>query len=153
VTAVSLWVLVVGAAGGALNAVLGGQLQLLPSVRRFGPRGTLVPAFGLLGNAGVGLITSTVASWVLAHGVCVPKSLNENGLLLASTGYLCLAWAAARWLTAESANVVLRQAVCRAATAPAAHPTTIRTTWQTASAEAIYDAVDELVPRPAEHSA
>jgi hypothetical protein len=152
VTLVSWWVLVAGAAGGALNAGLSGTPRLLPSVRRFAPRGTPSPALGLLGNAGVGAGTATATRWALANAACGPASLNESSLIFASGVCLCLGWAMARWVTTESGNVVLRQAVCRAATAPAAHPATIRTMLQTASAEAIYNAVDELVPRRAEHS-
>jgi hypothetical protein len=148
VTLVPFWVLGAGAAGGGLNAFLCGPLHLLPSVRRFAPRHARVPALGLVGNAGVGLVAATITRELLDNAACAAPA----SAIVASVGYACLGWAVARWATTESGNVVLRQAVCRAATAPAAHPSTIRTFLHTSSPETIYDAVDELMPRPVEHT-
>jgi hypothetical protein len=140
-----------GAAGGALNGVVAGPFRWFPSVRRYAPLGVPALTPGLLGSAGIGAVAAATTWAALAQADCTSALAADPTMVLPAVVFLWMGWAIARWVTTECGNVILRQAVCRAATAPAAHPSTIRTVLRTSSAEAIYETVDELVPRRVEN--
>jgi hypothetical protein len=142
--------LILGAAGGALNLVVARQFQWLPSARRFLPGKAPILGLGLVGSVAVGAAATAVA-WVWPLGTaCAQIARGETGVLLASIGHVLIGFVAVRWVNAERARAILRRAVYQAATAPAAHPDMVRSI-AVASPDAIYDAVDALTPRRIEH--
>lgn len=68
----------------------------------------------------------------------------------AALSFFWIGFVTVGWIAAERDKLLLHQAVCRAATAPAAHPDTVQALAH-ASPEAIYEAVKALVPRRVVH--
>ncbi|MBI1873311.1 MAG: hypothetical protein HYS05_05385 [Acidobacteria bacterium] len=141
---------VLGGIGGALNAISGQHVRLLPSIRRLIPGKTPIVELGLLGNIAIGAVAAVVTWWRPGGPGCVDIAAGADGFLLASGGQFLIAFATARWMSAERDRAILRRAVCKAATAPAAHPDTVRAI-EAASPEAVYEVVDKLIPRHVEH--
>jgi hypothetical protein len=143
-TEVWLWALAVGAAGGAINAVVARHLRLLPLRMTLPPGTRRIVNVGLLANSGIG----AVASGVTVLGLTGADSATNVLLPLGSglfTGFVC-----ARWMTNEADKAVLRAAVCKATAAPAADPETVHA-FGAASPLEIYETVDALLPRRARY--
>ena len=141
------WILslVIGAAGGALNAVLVRHTRLLP-LHVSGSRGrNRVANLGLLGNAAVGSVMSVVMFWLLERAGC---GVAATGGSLPAGMALVVAFVTARAATGEADKVTLRSALCTAAGAPAAHPDTVRAMDDAPIAELI-SLANDLVPRRA----
>ena len=130
--------------------MLASQFRWLPSVRRYRPGTRAVVGLGLLGSAAVGAAAAAIAWWWPVGPACAQIASTETGALVAAAGHLLVGGITVRWLTAEGDRVILRQAVHIAATAPAAHPDTVRAMTK-ASPDAIYEVVMELIPRGIEH--
>ena len=119
-----IWVAGLGGAGGVASAWLTRQ------------RGALLIRIGHLAvAAAIAAGTAAATAWMIAS---------------TDAPTLWIGFVTAGWLAAERDKLLLRQAVCRAATAPAAHPDTVRTLAE-ASPEVIYEAVKALVPRRVVH--
>lgn len=136
-----IWVAGLGAAGGAASAWLtrlkAGTLRERRAHRR---PGTLRRRLALLAlSAG----TAAAIAWMVGG----PAVLRDGGLgLPAALAFFWIGFVTAGWLAALRDVDVLRAAVCRAATAPAAHPDTVSALAH-ASPDAVYDTVVSLIPR------
>lgn len=136
-----IWVAGLGAAGGAASAWLArlkaGTLRDRRAHRRPGSLRRRLVLMAL--SAG----TAAAIAWMVGG----PAVLQDRGLGLAS-GLACfwVGFVTAGWLAALRDVDVLRAAVCRAATAPAAHPDTVSALAH-ASPDAVYDTVAALLPR------
>jgi hypothetical protein len=129
-----------------LNAVLARHARLFPSLTKDGGR---VAHVGLVGNVAVGIVTSATSAWLLERagcGVVVGGAVAVFPMLIT----FLLALVTARAVTNEADKVTLRDAVYRAAGAPAAHPDTIRA-MENAPLPVLSTLVDELVPRRVGH--
>lgn len=135
------WVAGLGAAGGAASAWLA-RLQAAPprdrrALRRPGATRRRLALLTL--SAG----TAAAIAWMVGG----PAALRDGGLGLPSAlAFVWIGFVTAGWLAAIRDVHVLRAAVCRAATAPAAHPDTVHALAH-ASPDAVYDAVAALLPR------
>lgn len=142
--------LAVGGIGGGLNAALSDHTRLFPSLVTLMPGGTRVLRIGVVGNVGIGAVAAVCLFWALqASG----STLNANGglgLALLVVSDIFIAFVSTRWVTNEMDKLVLRKAVCKAVSAPAAHPDTVGD-MELAQADAIYAIVDQLLPRRAGH--
>ena len=145
-----LMVLVIGGAGGALNAVLSERARFLPSVITLSPGGTRVVRIGFVGN----ILTGAIVTLCLYLGIeAAGSTLNANGrlgLVLLSCIDFFIAFVSARWVTNEVDKLVLRKAVFKAASAPAAHPDTVGQ-MEFAPPDTLYTLADRLLPRRAGH--
>ena len=142
------WILslIIGAAGGALNAMLARHTRLLPLLMS-GPRGrNRVANLGLLGNTAVGGVMSVVTFWLLERAGCGVAATGGSPTVLPGGMALVVAFVTARAVTGEADKVTLRSALCTAAGAPAAHPDTVRAMDGAPIAE-LTSLVDDLVPR------
>ena len=139
-----IWFAALGACGGVLNATLAGQIQPLLWSTRHETNATRAPSLGLVGSAILGAVA--VLGGSLVTGACALRAGAEPpSLAVASIAYFTCGFAAARWAGLERSQRLLRQAICIAAGAPAAHPDTI-VMLRHASADEIYDAVADLMP-------
>lgn len=148
----SLWflALVIGGVGGGLNAVLSDHARLLPSVVTLSPGGTRVVRVGIVGNILTGVTVALLLFWAIQ---AAGSTLNANGGLgLVLLGFidLFISFVSARWVTNEVDKLVLRKAVFKAASAPAAHPDTVDQ-MELAPPYALYTLADRLLPRRAGH--
>jgi hypothetical protein len=147
-----LWLVafVIGGVGGALNAILSDHARLLPTVITLSPGGTRVVRIGILGNIVTGVAVTLCLFWAIE---AAGSTLNANGgvglALLGCTG-LFISFVSARWLTNEVDKMVLRNAVFKAASAPAAHPDTVDQ-MEMAPPYTLYTLADQLLPRRAGH--
>jgi len=117
--------LIVGAVGGALNALLSGDAGFLPSLTALSPGSGRVLRVGVVGNAVLGCGAAAGPLWVIyASGFALAATTWPSFLLLGCTGCF-IGFASSRWMTNEADKLVLRKAVFKAATAPAAHPDTV----------------------------
>ncbi|MBL8139039.1 MAG: hypothetical protein JNL48_20625 [Acidobacteria bacterium] len=130
------WVAALGGAGGVANAWL---------VR---PQG-----FGRLNHfavaAAIAAGTAAATAWMIAP-TDAPTLWIGARAFPAALAFFWIGFVTAGWLAAERDKQLLRRAVCKAATAPAAHPDTVRALAH-ASPDAVYEAVQALVPRRGVH--
>ena len=123
-----IWTAALGGAGGAVSASLARQ------------RPGRVPITAAVAGA-----TAAATAWMI--GVAAPAiQLGAPGIPSA-LAFFWIGFVTAGWLAAERDKLLLRRAVCSAATAPAAHPDTVQALAH-ASPDAVYEAVQALVPRP-----
>lgn len=140
----------IGGVGGALNAVLSDHARLLPSVVTLMPGGTRVVRIGIVGNILTGAAATGCLFWAIE---AAGSTLNANGglgLVLLGCSNLFIAFVSARWVTNEVDKLVLRKAVYKAASAPAAHPDTVGQ-MEMAPPYTLYALADRLLPRRAGH--
>jgi hypothetical protein len=140
--------LMVGASGGALNAVLSDCAHLLPSLVTLSPGRTRIVRVGVLGSIGTGVATAVCLSWIIQIAGASLSATSDFGLVLLGFCDLFIAFMSARWLTNEVDKLVLRHAVFKAASAPAAHPDVVDE-METAPPYTLYTLVDRLLPRRA----
>jgi hypothetical protein len=145
-----LVVLVIGGAGGALNALLSDHARLWPSVVTLTPGGTRVVRVGIIGNVLTGAAAAVCLYFALQATGSTLSVKDGLGLVLLGCSNLFIAFVTARWVTNEVDKAVLRKAVFKAASAPAAHPDTVGQ-MELAPPYTIYTLVDRLMPRRAGH--
>jgi len=141
---------VIGGAGGALNAVLSDHARLWPSVITLLPGGTRVVRIGIVGNilTGAAAIVSLFLAMKAAGSTL--SATSTIGLALLGFSTLFISFVSARWVTNEVDKLMLRNAVFKAASAPAAHPDTVGQ-MELAAPYALYTLADRLLPRRAGH--
>lgn len=146
------WLVVcaLGGFGGALNAVLSDHTRLWPSMITLSPGGTRVVRIGVLGNIAAGAVVALVLSWAAEAAGMRVQARSEIGVLLLGSCTLFVAFVSARWITNEVDKAVLRKAVFKAASAPAAHPDTMGQ-LEYAPPDTLYVLVDRMMPRRAGH--
>lgn len=133
-----IWVTSLGATGGAASVWLAslGAASSACRARRAATR----RATGLIGvSAG----TSAAIAWMVDGAAGLGTGAPA---LPTSLAFVWIGFVTAAWITAMRDVHILRQAVCRAATAPAAHPDTVSELAH-ASPDAVYDTVVALLPR------
>jgi hypothetical protein len=140
--------LAVGGTGGALNAVLSDCTHVLPSLVTLSPGRTRIVRVGILGSMVTGAATAVCLSWVIQIAGASLSAASGLGLVLLCFCDLFIAFVSARWLTNEVDKLVLRKAVFKAASAPAAHPDVVGE-MVTAPPYTLYTLVDRLLPRRA----
>lgn len=143
--------LVIGGLGGGLNAALSRNRRFLPALVRLSPAGgPVIVRAGVLGDIVTGALAAVCAGWVLrTSGSTLDVNGGPGALLLVLAG-LFVAFLSARWVSNEVDKLVLRRAVCKAVSAPAAHPDALQNI-ELAPPETIYAIVEELLPRRAGH--
>jgi hypothetical protein len=129
-----------------LNGLLSRPVRWVPCAKRILPGRRLVVCLGVVGNIAVGAAATTATWWLPIERAGAGMASSEVALVLASIAHLAIGFLTARWVTSERDRAVLRGAVYTAAMAPAAHPDTIRA-FERASADTIYDTVQQLIPR------
>lgn len=136
------WIAGLGGAGGVLSAWLT-RVGAAPPHRRSARTGRRAAAIRLA-IVVVAAATAAAIAWMVGGaGGGEPSSTGRTASALA---FFWIGFVTAGWISAERDKRVLRLAVCRAATAPAAHPDTVRGLAH-ASPEAVYEAVTALVPQ------
>jgi hypothetical protein len=150
-TSISWFVaLTLGSLGGALNAALSDRARVLPSLVSLSPGGMKLVRIGISGNVVTAAAATLAVHWAFdAAGA----SLGANswfGLVLLACCDLFIGFVSARGVTNEVDKRVLRRAVFKAASAPAAHPDTVGA-MEMAPPETLYSLVDGLMPRRAGH--
>jgi hypothetical protein len=146
-----LSVAVVGGIGGAFNAALSDNLQLLPVRVRCSLPWTRWAAvrLGFIANVGLGAVVAAALACVAPDAATAPLSTWTSQLPLAIAGAV-IGFLAARWATNETDKWLLHAAVCHAAAAPAAHPDVVRAIAR-AQPFAIFRIAQDLMPRRASH--
>jgi hypothetical protein len=144
------WIVTLGGIGGALNAVLSDRARVLPSFVTLSPGRTRVLRFGVAGNVITGAAAALSLSWIVKIAGTNLTAEGGLGLLLLGLCALFVAFVSARWATNEVDKLLLRKAVFKAASAPAAHPDVVGE-MEMAPPYAIYALVDRLLPRRAGH--
>ncbi|HUU35404.1 MAG TPA: hypothetical protein VMW48_15170 [Vicinamibacterales bacterium] len=124
-----VWTACLGRAGGGVSAWL---------ARQRGGRVSIA--------AGVAAATAAATAWMIGSTGISAVEVGA-GHIPGALAFFWIGFVTAGWMVAERDKFVLRQAVCRAATAPAAHPDTVQALAH-ASPDAVYEAVQGLVPRP-----
>jgi len=142
--------LAVGGAGGALNAVLSDRARVLPTFVTLSPGGTRIVRVGILGNVLTGAITALCLYWAVQATSSTLRAKGGLDLVLLGLCNLFIAFVSARWVTNEVDKLVLRKAVYKAASAPAAHPDVVDE-MEMAPPYTLYALVDRLLPRRAGH--
>lgn len=127
-----IWTACLGGAGGAVSAWLARQRGRRLSIAAAVAAATAAATAGMLGTTDLAAIRIG------------PSDISGAFV------FFWIGFVTAGWMAAERDKVVLREAVCRAATAPAAHPDTVEELAH-ASPDAIYEAVKALVPRRVVH--
>jgi hypothetical protein len=147
-----LWLvaLSVGGVGGALNAILSDHARLLPSVVTLSPGGTRVVRIGIVGNILTGVAVTLCLFWAIEAAGSTLNADGGLGLVLLSCSGLFISFVSARWVTNEVDKLVLRKAVFKAASAPAAHPDQVNQ-MVFATPYTLYTFADQLLPRRAGH--
>ncbi len=115
------------AIGGILNAVGTHNLSPWPRRIKIGNEPAITRPGLVLGIA-VAALVGTVISAALLGATCV-VSLNGRALPISAIATLVVGALAARYLTNEADKRMLRLAVLKAASAPAAHPDTVSAMW------------------------
>jgi hypothetical protein len=143
----TIWLasLMVGGTGGALNAVLSDCAHVLPSLVTLSPGHTRIVRVGILGSTAMGVATTVFLLYVIETAGASLPATSGFGLVLLGFCDLFIAFVSARWLKNEVDKLVLRQAVFKAASAPAAHPDFVDE-METASPYTLYTLVDRLLP-------
>jgi len=135
-----VWAAGLGGAGGAVSAWLGRLRSSQPAFASLGPGvrrgGKASPLSYIAGAAAIAAGTAAATAWMMASAATVT-----------ALAFFWIGFVTAGWMAAERDKQLLHRAVCRAATAPAAHPDTVQE-LEHASADAVYEAVQALVPRP-----
>lgn len=147
-----MWVAGLGGAGGVASAWLARQrgaaapglreAQAIPGIRLDRLRHLALAAAIAAG-------TAAATAWMIAS-TDAPTLWIGARAFPAALAFFWIGFVTAGWMAAERDKQLLRQAVCRAATAPAAHPDTVRALAH-ASPDAVYEAVKALVPRRVVH--
>jgi len=137
--------LVFGGTGGALNAVLSDCAHVLPSLVTLSPGQTRIVRVGILGSIAIGVATTLLLSYVIEIAGARVTATSGFGLVLLGFCDLFIAFVSARWLTNEVDKLVLRKAVFKAASAPAAHPDVVDE-METAPPYTLYTLADGLLP-------
>jgi len=147
-----LWfvALLIGGIGGALNAVLSDHARLLPSIVTLTPGGTRVVRIGIVGNILTGMIVTLCLFWTIQAAGSTLNANGSLGLVLLGLSDLFISFVSARWVTNEVDKLVLRKAVFKAASAPAAHPDTVDQ-MELAPPYTLYTLAERLQPRRAGH--
>jgi|SRR5688572_8429033 len=140
----------IGGIGGALNAVLSDRARVLPSVVTLSPGQTRVLRVGVAGNIVTGAAAALTLCWIVQLAGINLNTKDGSGLLLLGLCDLFVAFVSARWATNEVDKLVLRKAVFKAASAPAAHPDLVGE-MELAPPYTLYTLVDRLLPRRAGH--
>ncbi len=147
------WVAGLGAAGGVASAWLARQRDAAATP---GPRDAQAIPGMRLGRlrhlavaAAIAAGTAAATAWMLASSDAPTLWIGARAFP-AALAFFWIGFVTAGWMAAERDKQLLRQAVCRAATAPAAHPDTVRALAH-ASPDAVYEAVKALVPRRVVH--
>jgi len=135
-----IWAACLGGAGGAVSAWLARQRGSPFTLAGLGPRVRRPGGLGRLGNV-------ALAATIAAATAAAAASMIGSAAAPAALAFFWIGFVTAGWMAAERDKLLLHQAVCRAATAPAAHPDTVQELAH-ASPEAVYEAVKGLVPRP-----
>lgn len=143
-----IWVASLGGAGGAVGAWLVRQRGAQPPLAGLG---LVTPGTGLVGRLLYVLLAATIAAgtaaamaWML--GSAAPVLWIGTRTFPAALAFFWIGFVTAGWIAAERDKLLLHQAVCSAATAPAAHPDTVQALAH-ATPDAVYEAVKALVPR------
>lgn len=145
-----IWVACLGGAGGTVSAWLTRQRGAPPARSSLNllSRGAVV--VGRLGQlalaAAIAAGTAAAVAWMIG-GTAEPALWVGTRTVPAALAFFWIGFVTAGWMAAERDKLLLHQAVCRAATAPAAHPDTVQALAH-ASPDAVYEAVKGLVPRP-----
>jgi hypothetical protein len=147
-----VWIIMSGVVGSGLHAIATQNRRLLPARIDIGlsPKRLVRP--GLLMNLVVGGVASAGCFGLCLTSVCA-ASRSLKGLPLTATGggvAMAIGFLAARWVTLEADNRLLRFVVFAALGTPAVHPDTVRA-LETASSEEICRTVEGLMPRRARH--
>jgi hypothetical protein len=147
-----LWfaALILGGVGGALNALLSDHARLLPSIITLTPGGTRVIRVGIVGNILTGAAVTLCLFWAIQAAGSTLNADGSLGLVLLGLSDLFISFVSARWVTNEVDKLVLRKAVFKAASAPAAHPDTVDQ-MALAPPYTLYTLADRLLPRRAGH--
>jgi hypothetical protein len=142
--------LVIGGVGGGLSAALSRHGRFLPAVVRLSPVGPRIVRVGVLGDIVMGALAAACTGWVLRASGSTLDANGRPGVLLLVLAGLFVAFLSARWVSNEVDKLVLRRAICKAVSAPAAHPDALRNI-ELAPPETIYAIVEDLLPRRAGH--
>jgi hypothetical protein len=135
-----IWAAGLGGAGGAVSAWLGRQRGSQPAFASLGP--------GIHRGGRVGRLSYMAMAAVIAAGTAAATAwMIASAATATALAFFWIGFVTAGWMAAERDKLLLHRAVCRAATAPAAHPDTVQE-LEHASADAVYEAVKALVPRP-----
>jgi hypothetical protein len=149
-TALTLVITLSGGIGGAFNAVLSDRAPVLPSLVTLSPGRTRVLRVGVAGNIVTGAAAALSLCWVLQLAGINLNTEDGVGLLLLGLCDSFVAFVSARWATNEVDKLVLRKAVFKAASAPAAHPDLVGE-MELVPPYTLYTLVDRLLPRRAGH--
>lgn len=141
-----VWITGAGAAGGVMNALVTGNLNLLPlRVTNGASPGLFRP--GLVVNILIGAALSAGTFWTFA-GIEGVQPRTAGGILLGTVVGLVIGSLGARSITDESDKRLLRAAACKAAASPAADPATVRE-MESAPPHAVLKTATALEPRRA----
>ena len=131
-----IWAAYLGGAGGAVSAWLARQRGSQSTLASVGPRVRRAAGLGYAALAAtIAAGTAAATAWMIGSAAA------SSGLAFFWIGFMT-----AGWMAAERDKLLLHQAVCSAATAPAAHPDTVQELAH-ASPDAVFEAVKALVPR------
>ena len=137
-----IWAAYLGAAGGAVSAWLTWLTRQRGTPSTSGRLDLQGKRAGGVGRLGYAALTATIAAGTAAATAWMIGSAAASSAL----AFFWIGFVTAGWMAAERDKLLLHQAVCRAATAPAAHPDTVEELAH-ASPDAVYEAVKALVPR------
>lgn len=140
------WVSALGGAGGAASVWLAHRRWAQPSLARLGVDPSRLSgrvAQMALASLMAGGTAAGLARMIAGDG---GGSWHDARSLSEAAAFFWVGFVTAGWIAAERDKVLLRQAVCRAASAPAAHPDTI-VALADASPDALVEAVIALEPR------
>lgn len=146
------WVVTLGSGGmgGVLNALLSDRAPVLPSVVTLSPGRSRVLRVGLAGNIVTGAAAALAVCSVFQTAGAGLNATGGVGVLLHGLCDLFVAFVSARSATNEMDKRVLRKAVFKAASAPAAHPDIVDE-MEMAPPYTLYALVDRLLPQRAGH--
>ncbi len=139
---------VIGGLGGGLNAVVSRNARFLPALMWLSPGGPCIVRVGILGDMLTGAFAAACAGWLLQASGSTLDVNGTPGIALLVLAGLFVAFLSARWVSNEVDKCVLRRAIFKAVSAPAAHPDAVQNI-ELAPPETIYAIVDELLPRRA----
>ena len=133
-----VWAAYLGGAGGAVSAWL---------ARRRGSQSTRAGLNAQMRHGGVARLGYAALAATIAAGTAAATAWMIGGAAASSAlAFFWIGFVTAGWMAAERDKLLLHQAVCSAATAPAAHPDTVQELAH-ASPDAVFEAVKALVPR------
>ena len=133
-----VWAAYLGGAGGAVSAWL---------ARHRGSQSTRAGLNPQVRHGGVARLGYAALAATIAAGTAAATAWMIGGAAASSAlAFFWIGFVTAGWMAAERDKLLLHQAVCSAATAPAAHPDTVQELAH-ASPDAVFEAVKALVPR------